>query len=276
MHARMLPATRRPNRSSSCRRFADRRAARLTTLGPRRWLARAQQKSWRATARRHRRATARRHRRATARQPRGADDVSGETAAVRSIPASQLARRERILEAAMELATEGGYDAVQMREVAERADVALGTLYRYFPSKVHLLVAAMGRTFQSLQESARVDGGDGTPQERVYRVVAAVTRYLARHRRLSGAMIRALMSADTDAAREVEEVGEMLVNIIASAHHDPESAPPTPAEREHDALVAHIIGKVWLTDVVTLLSGRMTVSQVLEDLERTIQLVMPE
>ena len=35
----------------------------------------------------------------------------------------------------------------------------------------------------------RVDGSDGTPQERVYRVVAAVTRYLARHRRLSGAMI---------------------------------------------------------------------------------------
>src|SRR4051794_6185699 len=250
MPGRTSPATRRRSRSWWCRRFAGRRAARLTTLGLRRW-------------------------RATARQPRGADDVSGETAAVRSIPASQLARRERILEAAMELATEGGYDAVQMREVAERADVALGTLYRYFPSKVHLLVAAMGRTFQSLQESVRVDGSDGTPQERVYRVVAAVTRYLARHRRLSGAMIRALMSADTEAAREVEEVGEMLVSIIASAHHDPESEAPTPANSEHDALVAHVIGKVWLTDVVTLLSGRMTVSQVLEDLERTIHLVMP-
>ncbi|HET6818060.1 MAG TPA: TetR family transcriptional regulator [Mycobacteriales bacterium] len=201
--------------------------------------------------------------------------MSGETATVRSIPASQLARRERILDAAMELATEGGYDAVQMREVAERADVALGTLYRYFPSKVHLLVAAMGRTFQALQESVRVDGSDGTPQQRVYRVVAAVTRYLARHRRLSGAMIRALMSADTEAAREVEEVGEMLVGIIAAATRDPEAAAPTPAETEHDALVAHVIGKVWLTDVVTLLSGRMTVSQVLEDLEATIALVMP-
>ncbi len=200
--------------------------------------------------------------------------MSGEAAAVRSIPASQLARRERILDAAMELATEGGYDAVQMREVAERADVALGTLYRYFPSKVHLLVAAMGRTFLTLQESVRVDGSDGTPQERVYRVVAAVTRYLARHRRLSGAMIRALMSADTEAAREVEEVGEMLVGIIAAATRDPQ-ATPTPAESEHDALVAHVIGKVWLTDVVTLLSGRMTVSQVLEDLEATIALVMP-
>ncbi len=30
-----------------------------------------------------------------------------------------------------------------MRAVAEGAGVALGTLYRYFPSKVHLLVCAL-------------------------------------------------------------------------------------------------------------------------------------
>ena len=121
--------------------------------------------------------------------------VSGEAAtAAGSIPASQPARRERILDAAMELATDGGWDAVQMREVAERAEVALGTLYRYFPSKVHLLVSVLGRTFTELHESVQVDGADGTPQERVYRVVAVMTRYLARHRRLSGAMVRALMT----------------------------------------------------------------------------------
>ena len=46
----------------------------------------------------------------------------------------------------------GGYDAVQMRTVAEKADVAVGNLYRYFPSKVHLLVTAMAR------ELGRVEG----------------------------------------------------------------------------------------------------------------------
>jgi len=198
--------------------------------------------------------------------------MAGEVAAVRTIPASQRARRERILDAAMELAAEGGYDAVQMREVAERAEVALGTLYRYFPSKVHLLVSAMGRTFEQLRDSVRVDG-TGTPEERVYRVIAAVTRYLARHRRVSGAMIRALMTADAQAAREVEQVGDLLVGFITSATHDPQAV-LSPNDVEHDALVAHVIGKVWLTDVVTLLAGRMTVSQVLEDLERTIALVM--
>src|SRR3954468_20979209 len=192
-----------------------------------------------------------------------------EAVAAGAIPASQAARREPILDAAMELATEGGWDAVQMREVAERAEVALGTLYRYFPSKVHLLVSVLGRTFSDLHDSIQVDRAVGTPQERVYRVVAVMTRYLARHRRLSGAMVRALMTADASAARDVESVGNLLVGFIASATHAPGDAPD-----ERDTLVAHIIGKVWLTDVVTLLSGRMTVSQVLEDLESTISLVM--
>jgi TetR/AcrR family transcriptional regulator, cholesterol catabolism regulator len=195
--------------------------------------------------------------------------MTSDIAAVRTPPASQLARRERILDAAVELATDGGYDAVQMREVADRADVALGTLYRYFPSKVHLLVSAMGRTFNELQVGVETSGASSTPEERVYRVVAAVTRYLAKNRRLSGAMIRALMMADQDAGREVDAVGDLMVGFIAAASHEPGT---TPSER--DTLVAHVIGKVWLTDVLTLLTRRMTVSQVLEDLEATIALVM--
>ena len=44
--------------------------------------------------------------------------------------AAQRDRRQRILDATLALASKGGFDAVQMRAVAERADVALGTLYR--------------------------------------------------------------------------------------------------------------------------------------------------
>ena len=56
---------------------------------------------------------------------------------------SQAARRRRVLDATLELAAEGGFDAVQMRDVAAAADVALGTLYRYFSSKERLLLEAM-------------------------------------------------------------------------------------------------------------------------------------
>ena len=59
--------------------------------------------------------------------------------------AAQRDRRKRILDATIALASKGGFEAVQMRAVAEKADVALGTLYRYFPSKIHLLVSGLAR-----------------------------------------------------------------------------------------------------------------------------------
>ena len=66
-----------------------------------------------------------------------------ESERIASMTRSQQARRDRVIQAALELAEEGGYDAVQMRDVATTASVALGTIYRYFTSKDHLLAAAL-------------------------------------------------------------------------------------------------------------------------------------
>ena len=61
----------------------------------------------------------------------------------RPLTRAQQARRQRVIDAAMALGLDGGYDAVQMRDVAARADVAMGTVYRYFTSKDHLLAATL-------------------------------------------------------------------------------------------------------------------------------------
>ena len=62
-----------------------------------------------------------------------------------TLPTTQRARRERIVAAAVELLDHAEYDDVQMRDVAERAGVALATVYRYFSSKEHLYAAAILR-----------------------------------------------------------------------------------------------------------------------------------
>ena len=95
--------------------------------------------------------------------------------------AAQRDRHRRILDATMALASKGGYEAVQMRTVAERADVALGTLYRYFPSKIHLLVSALAREFERNQErlDRRPIPGE-TPYERVLYVLGRTTRSMQR------------------------------------------------------------------------------------------------
>src|SRR5690349_24622279 len=63
---------------------------------------------------------------------------------------AQRERRKRILDATLAIASEGGYEAVQLRAVDERADDAVATLYLYIPSKVHLLVSAPGREFERI------------------------------------------------------------------------------------------------------------------------------
>ena len=52
----------------------------------------------------------------------------------------------------MRMAAEGGYEAVQMRAVAERADVSLGTIYRYFNGKDDMLLAGLVSWIQRVRE----------------------------------------------------------------------------------------------------------------------------
>jgi len=67
-----------------------------------------------------------------------------------SLTASQLARRERIVKVALNLLVNGDYEKIQMKDVAESSDVALGTVYRYFTSKEHLFAAVQIEWVKSL------------------------------------------------------------------------------------------------------------------------------
>lgn len=55
----------------------------------------------------------------------------------------RLARREQILESAKEVFGERGFLNTTIEEVAQRAELAVGTLYRYFQSKEELYVSIL-------------------------------------------------------------------------------------------------------------------------------------
>ncbi len=59
------------------------------------------------------------------------------------------AREQAILDAASALAAERGMAAVQIAAVAERAGIAAGTVYRYFPSKTDLVAALIASARRS-------------------------------------------------------------------------------------------------------------------------------
>jgi AcrR family transcriptional regulator len=182
--------------------------------------------------------------------------------------AAQRDRRKRILDATIALASKGGYDAVQMREVAERADVALGTLYRYFPSKIHLLVSGLAREFEQTRErlSRKPVPGD-TAAERVSYVLHRVTRSMQREPLIIEAMTRAFMFADPSAAAEVNAVGALMEQILTDAMHPGE---PTSDERA----IARIIGDVWLSNLVAWVTRRASATDVTSHLDLAARLLL--
>jgi len=182
--------------------------------------------------------------------------------------AAQRDRRKRILDATIALASKGGYDAVQMRAVAERADVALGTLYRYFPSKIHLLVSGLAREFERTQERlGRRPIPGGTPYERMLYVLGRITRTMQREPLLTEAMTRAFMFADPSAAAEVNAVARLMEQMLTKAMHDGEPS-------ADDKAIARVIGDVWLSNLVAWVTRRASADDVSNHLELAARLLL--
>ena len=151
-------------------------------------------------------------------------DREADPAPESALARSQAARRRRVLDATLELAADGGFDAVQMRDVAAAADVALGTVYRYFSSKERLLLEAMAEQqadLRALPRDAPAAGGDrGRAGDGG--VAARRTGRCARYPDVTAAMVRAFGSAQTENADIVRRVTEIMTAIITSAIHGSE------------------------------------------------------
>ncbi len=181
---------------------------------------------------------------------------------------AQRDRRKRILDTTLALASKGGYDAVQMRTVAERADVALGTLYRYFPSKIHLLVSGLGREFERTEEKLdRTPIPGETPYDRMLYVLGRTTRAMQREPMLTEAMTRAFMFADPSAAAEVNTVARLMERILTKAMHDGEPS-------ASDVAIARVIGDVWLSNLVAWVTRRASANDVTSHLELAARLLL--
>lgn len=198
------------------------------------------------------------------------DGVAG-VPSLSGLTVRQEARRRRILEASTRLAAGGGFDAVQMREVAEESGVALGTLYRYFPSKIHLLVAVMqdqlGRLHGTLLDRPPAAS---TPGERVAETLLRAFRALQREPLLAEAMVRAVIFADRSVREEVDTVSVLTRAIILDAMRlggDPST----------ECLSAvRVVEHTWHASLVSWLTDRAAVRQVQADIRTVCRLVPAE
>lgn len=182
---------------------------------------------------------------------------------------NQAARRRRVMDAALKLAAKGGFEAVQMRDVASEADVALGTLYRYFPSKEYLLVSIFAEDVDVLaDEMAQHPPDSESRTARVQAVLRGAIKLLP-ERQVLHAHIRALTNADPQVGELVNAANETMTSIITTAMRE---GNPTKEERQ----IARIIQQVWVSSMMGWVAGLHDKGQILTDVLVCAELLMPD
>ncbi|WP_110183328.1 TetR family transcriptional regulator [Nocardioides solisilvae] len=181
---------------------------------------------------------------------------------------SRLERRRRILATTRELARAGGYDAVQMRAVADGADVALGTLYRYFPSKTHLLVEVLEEELVGVRERlAEAPVAGATAADRVVAVLHAAGADLQGDPRLTEAVTRAFMFADHTVSEPIHRVLDLFTGLVAGAIRRGDPSP-------EDRALAEVVADLWFAAMVAWVNGRLDDAGTSARMEAAVRLVL--
>ncbi|MBM3786804.1 MAG: TetR/AcrR family transcriptional regulator [Acidobacteria bacterium] len=122
---------------------------------------------------------------------------------------SKLSRKgpetlEKILEAALDLFREKGFEGASMRDIANRAEVSTGLAYYYFNSKDAIVLAFYDRAYRDLLPKLEEAQTGKKLAERLERLIAAKFEYFAPNRRFLGA----LMGHAADPASPLSPFGE--------------------------------------------------------------------
>jgi AcrR family transcriptional regulator len=128
---------------------------------------------------------------------------------------AQQERYDRVVDAATEALSAGGQDAVQMKDLAQRAGVSLATLYRYFPSKEYVLLAVSLARYQTAARKVFAEVPQGTTvRERVTSHLMREFRTQQREQRLTAALTQALTGTTRTYSELIEAVEHLHLRIL--------------------------------------------------------------
>lgn len=133
--------------------------------------------------------------------------LSGETL---ELPAYQLVRRQRILDAAKSLLKVNDYESIQIRDVAAEANVALGTLYRYFSSKEHLYAYVVHDWAVPFGDSDRSWAEGLNATERVRQLLGMALVAFEKQPNFYKAIIVLRSTSDPEVSNLMHQLGEVL------------------------------------------------------------------
>lgn len=192
---------------------------------------------------------------------------------VNGMTRGQRERCRKLTDAVIELVSESGPESLQMRDVAERSGVGLGTVYRYFASKDHLLAAAWADWHQRLtgsvmagvaKQSMRADGLGAC--ERVLAFVLREVRGFQRNPNF------ARLAVYLEASRDLF-VGEVVVGIAEENRRVMRALMAgVPEEVARPAAVA--ISATLGSGLVAWTTGRLTLTDLMRNIDEVTHLVL--
>lgn len=133
------------------------------------------------------------------------------------------ALREHILACALHQVAEGGFAALTMSALAESAQIATGSLYRYFPGKAALACEVFTRATRLEIDSLKTAFfGQGDAAQRLSRGIAEFATRAWHSRQLAYALIAEPVEAevDTQRLRYREAYAELFVRLIRQGNED--------------------------------------------------------
>ncbi|MHB8661892.1 MAG: TetR family transcriptional regulator [Acidimicrobiales bacterium] len=169
----------------------------------------------------------------------------------------QLDRRARVIAAVQDLVAERGVVELQVKDIADRAEVSLAAIYRYFSSKEHMLAEALREWADRLTARRRPPALESRDA-----FATLVTRGVAAYRRsprFAELFLEVAASRDPHAIASFGAMGD----VISSAMYG--SLPPLDPDLADQ--IVHIVGNAWLGGLFDCVHGR---SEFI-DLERSLE-----
>lgn len=178
------------------------------------------------------------------------DVVSAEVMAQESDP---------ILDVVVEILETEGYDAVQLREVAKRARTSLTTIYKRFPTRDTLIMAALQRWMDE-NRYAGLASQTPEPGESVYdglmRVFRTIFEPWERHPDMLRAYFRARSAPGGQrlVSRGLDAVIPAAMAVLAGAQPDlVEELPPIVSNLAYGLVARFAAGEISITDILPTL-----------------------
>jgi len=182
-----------------------------------------------------------------------------------TLPTGQQERRDRIVRAAFALLERGEYDAIQMRDVAREAGVALATIYRYFTSKEHLYAAALVEWAADYPTRGRPAADRVSSEAQLRALMRRAVRAFEHYPQMMRVEIVLESSTDPNARALFDEFAgnnrRALMDALSSTDADTAAA------------IVETVNSVMVTRLRSWALGRGTIQDVDRSVQRTLDLI---